>query len=59
MPDITMCIATGCSIKNSCYRYTAKPDKYQSYSDFSSFCNSFNKSGNKSYSYHLNNKERE
>lgn len=29
MPDITMCGGEGCSIKGSCYRYTAKPSPYQ------------------------------
>ena len=55
MPDITMCLASDCKIKNSCYRHTAKPDRYQSYSDYSSFCNKSNKTGNKSYSYYMNN----
>ena len=31
MPDITMCTGEGCEAKKSCYRYTAKPNKYQSY----------------------------
>lgn len=32
MPDITMCMGTGCPLKDKCYRYTAKPDEYwQSY----------------------------
>lgn len=32
MPDITMCHGTGCPVKEDCYRYTAKPNKYrQSY----------------------------
>lgn len=32
MSDITKCKGTGCTIKNECYRYTAKPDPYwQSY----------------------------
>ena len=54
MPDITMCLASDCKIKNSCYRHTAKPDRYQSYSDYSSFCNK-SKNGNKSYSYYMSN----
>ena len=37
MPDITMCITKTCPIKESCFRYTAKPNTYQSYSDFSRF----------------------
>jgi hypothetical protein len=31
MPDITMCKGTNCPYKESCYRYTAKPNEYQSY----------------------------
>lgn len=32
MPDITMCKGEGCTIKEECYRYTAKPSEYlQSY----------------------------
>jgi hypothetical protein len=31
MPDITMCPGTNCPYKESCYRYTAKPNEYQSY----------------------------
>lgn len=32
MADITMCFGGGCPMKEQCYRYTAKPDKYrQSY----------------------------
>ena len=54
MPDITMCLASECKIKNSCYRHTAKPDRYQSYSDYSVFCNK-SKNGNKSYSYYMSN----
>ena len=28
MPDITMCKGTGCPKKETCYRFTATPDKY-------------------------------
>ena len=28
MPDISLCIGNQCSIKEKCYRYTAKPDEY-------------------------------
>lgn len=28
MPDITMCMGTGCKNKNTCYRYTAEPTSY-------------------------------
>jgi hypothetical protein len=32
MPDIAMCPGTDCPHKESCYRYTAKPNEYrQSY----------------------------
>jgi hypothetical protein len=31
MPDITMCSGEGCPLKDSCYRYTAVEDEYQSY----------------------------
>jgi hypothetical protein len=27
--DITMCKGTNCPIKESCYRFTAKPEEYQ------------------------------
>ena len=31
MADITKCKGLGCPVKEDCYRYTAKADKYQSY----------------------------
>lgn len=32
MPDITMCSGEGCPLKESCHRFTAKPNEYrQSY----------------------------
>ncbi len=31
MPDITMCTDHYCKLKETCYRYTAKPSDYQSY----------------------------
>lgn len=32
MPDITMCNGNGCPKKDSCYRFTAKPNElWQSY----------------------------
>ena len=32
MPDITMCEGKDCPLKETCYRYTAKPSEYlQSY----------------------------
>ena len=37
MADITMCFATECDKKETCYRYLAEPDRLQSYSDFSKY----------------------
>ena len=32
MPDITMCVGTDCPHRETCYRYTAKPNEHrQSY----------------------------
>ncbi len=31
MPDITMCQGTGCTVKESCYRFKANPSEWQSY----------------------------
>lgn len=31
MPDITMCTGEKCPLKQICYRYTAKPSRFQSY----------------------------
>jgi len=31
MPDITMCLGSGCPYKEDCYRFTTKPSDYQSY----------------------------
>jgi hypothetical protein len=32
MPDISMCVGTDCPQKETCYRFTAKPNEYwQSY----------------------------
>lgn len=31
MPDITMCKGDNCSIKDTCYRHTAKADRLQSW----------------------------
>ena len=36
--DITMCTTKYCPVKEKCYRYTAIPDRIQSYSDFSPVC---------------------
>lgn len=34
MPDISMCSNFNCPIKETCYRYMAKPSYHQSYSIF-------------------------
>lgn len=34
MPDITLCMESNCKRKRLCYRYMAKPDRWQSYSFF-------------------------
>ena len=31
MPDITMCVGIFCPLKETCYRYLASPNEYQSY----------------------------
>lgn len=31
MADIAMCAVTNCPKKETCYRFNATPDKYQSY----------------------------
>jgi metallophosphoesterase superfamily enzyme len=31
MPDITLCRGEGCTIKEECYRHTAKPSERQAY----------------------------
>lgn len=45
MPDITMCFAKECIKRNQCYRAITTPDRYQSYMDYSQFCE------NNNYSY--------
>jgi len=35
MPDISMCQNKKCKKYKTCYRFTAKPDHYQSYGSFS------------------------
>lgn len=42
MADITMCASENCPRKQECYRTTAKPDNWQSWSDFGSVCNEKN-----------------
>jgi len=34
MPDISMCNNSDCKVKDKCYRYMAKPDYWQAYSNF-------------------------
>ena len=34
MPDITLCTNKSCSKRKRCYRFMAKPDKYQSFALF-------------------------
>ena len=34
MPDITMCVNSACPIKETCYRFKAKPSEYQSMAHF-------------------------
>ena len=48
MPDITMCCNYKCKIRDTCYRATAKPDNYQSYSDFKGVCD-----GNNGWRYYM------
>lgn len=37
--DITMCISENCEMREKCYRVRAKPEKYQSWSNFEYTCN--------------------
>lgn len=39
MADMTMCSSENCPEINSCYRATAKPTKWQSWSNFEYTCN--------------------
>ena len=34
MPDISMCMNAACKLHETCYRFTATPSKWQSYSKF-------------------------
>ena len=34
MPGITMCVGTGCPLRETCYRYMAEPNECQSFADF-------------------------
>ena len=38
MADITMCPSKTCPRRESCYRALAKPDRLQSYTDFTEWC---------------------
>lgn len=38
MPDISMCLSVNCDKKDTCYRARAKPDRFQSWSNFEEFC---------------------
>lgn len=39
MPDITMCTSQNCPERQNCYRATAKPNEYQSWSNLEYVCN--------------------
>lgn len=52
MPDITMCEAKFCPQAKFCYRKTAKPDRWQSYSHLEQFCNA-----GTNYPYFIRSKE--
>ena len=39
MADITMCTSGNCTVRDSCYRAQAKPDQFQSWSNFEYTCN--------------------
>lgn len=41
MPDISMCPGTDCNIRETCYRYKAKPDQMQSYSNFCDYVSEY------------------
>jgi len=34
MSDITMCTNKKCKLRKTCYRFMAKPDRWQSYAEF-------------------------
>ena len=50
--DITMCMTENCPMKDKCYRYTAIPERIQSYSLFGPVC-----CDNGSYNYFMDNEE--
>ena len=41
MPDFSMCASKNCEKRKQCYRATAKPSIYQSWSDFYDDCKKF------------------
>ena len=44
MADITMCVSKNCTLKDYCYRSTAKPSFWQAYNNFykeNEVCNRF------------------
>lgn len=50
--DITMCMTENCPKKDECYRQTAKPDRFQSYSLFGPVC-----CDNNSFAYFMDNEK--
>lgn len=42
MADITMCTSENCPVRDSCYRVQAKPNQFQSWSNFEYTCNENN-----------------
>lgn len=54
MADISMCKYEQCPKKDTCYRYKAEPDHYQSYMEFQNICNEKN---NYQWYWEIENKE--
>lgn len=42
MPDISMCFGKDCDRREHCYRYMAKPNQVQTYSDLEHDCKTHN-----------------
>lgn len=42
LADITMCSSKHCPVRKNCYRSTAKPCNFQSWSNFEEVCNENN-----------------
>lgn len=42
MPDISMCFGKDCDRREQCYRYMAKPNQVQTYSDLEHDCKKHN-----------------